>query len=144
MALFPQTFVDDLKTQTDIVQVISDVVPSLKKTGATWKGLCPFHQEKTPSFNVNRDKGFFKCFGCGTGGDVVKFIELTQKVPFPEAIRMLAQRAGVPVPEGPGGAEDRVAAAERETLVAIHEEAVAFYREQLATPAGARARHELE
>jgi DNA primase len=144
MALFPQTFVDDLKAQTDIVQVITEHVPSLKKTGATWKGLCPFHQEKTPSFNVNRDKGFFKCFGCGTGGDVVKFIELTQKVAFPEAIRMLAQRAGLSVPEGSSGPEDRVAAAEREALVSIHEEAVAFYKEQLATAAGARARQELE
>ena len=61
MALFPQSFLDDLKSQTNIVSLISDVVP-LKKMGATWKGLCPFHQERTPSFNVNGDKGFFKCF----------------------------------------------------------------------------------
>ena len=86
MALFPQSFLDDLKAQTDIVSVIGDVVP-LKKAGATWKGLCPFHQEKTPSFNVNKDKGFFKCFGCGAGGDVVKFVELQQKLAFPEAVR---------------------------------------------------------
>src|SRR6185436_5992420 len=144
MALFPQTFVDDLKTQTDIVQVISDVVPSLKKTGATWKGLCPFHQEKTPSFNVNRDKGFFKCFGCGTGGDVVKFVELTQKVAFPEAVRYLAQRAGMTIPEGQTGPEDRAATAEREALVTLHEQAVTFYQEQLAKPAGALTRRELE
>jgi DNA primase len=143
MALFPQSFLDDLKAQTDIVAVIGDVVP-LKKTGATWKGLCPFHQEKTPSFNVNRDKGFFKCFGCGAGGDVVKFVEMQQKVTFPEAIRALADRAGLAVPEAPGGPEDRAAAAERETLIKLHEEAAAFYREQLATAAGARARNELE
>src|SRR5215467_3060316 len=143
MALFPQSFLDDLKSQTDIVAVIGDVVP-LKKTGATWKGLCPFHQERTPSFNVNRDKGFFKCFGCGAGGDVVKFIELSQKVAFPEAIRMLAQRAGITVPEGQNGPEDRAAAAEREALVTLHEQAVAFYQEQLKSPAGARARRELE
>ena len=67
MALFPQSFVDDLKAQTDIVAVIGDVTP-LKKMGASWKGLCPFHSEKTPSFNVHPDKGFFKCFGCGAGG----------------------------------------------------------------------------
>jgi DNA primase len=143
MALFPQSFVDDLKTQTDIVQVIGEIVP-LRKTGATWKGLCPFHQEKTPSFNVNRDKGFFKCFGCGTGGDVVKFIELTQKMSFPEAIRSLAQRAGMAVPEGQTGPEDRAAAAEREALVTLHEQAMAFYQEHLASPAGLRARRELE
>ena len=93
MALFPQSFLDDLKSQIDIVSVIGDIVP-LKKAGATWKGLCPFHQEKTPSFNVNRDKGFFKCFGCGVGGDVVSFVELQQKVAFPEAVRYLADRAG--------------------------------------------------
>ena len=143
MALFPQSFIDDLKTQTDIVSVINDVVP-LKKTGGTWKGLCPFHQEKTPSFNVNKDKGFFKCFGCGAGGDVVKFIELHQKMPFPEAVRYLANRAGMQVPEGEGGADDRAAASEREALVQLHETAIAFYREQLASPAGARARKELE
>src|SRR6185436_9509704 len=132
MALFPQTFVDDLKTQTDIVQVISDVVPSLKKTGATWKGLCPFHQEKTPSFNVNRDKGFFKCFGCGTGGDVVKFVEMHEKLTFPEAVRSLANRIGMAIPEPEGGSEDRAAASEREALVKLHETAAAFFKAQLA------------
>jgi DNA primase len=69
MALYPQTFIDDLKHHADIVVVIQDYV-SLKKTGATYKGLCPFHGEKTPSFHVNRDKGFFHCFGCSAGGDV--------------------------------------------------------------------------
>jgi DNA primase len=142
MSLFPVSFIEDLKAQTDIVSVIGDVVP-LKKTGATWKGLCPFHQEKTPSFNVNRDKGFFKCFGCGAGGDVVKFVELHQRMPFPEAVRYLAQRAGIQVPEG-GAPEDRVAAAEREAILALHDEAAAFFREQLDTPAGARAQRELE
>ena len=76
-------------------QVIGDVV-SLKRSGATWKGLCPFHGEKTPSFHVNREKGFFHCFGCHVGGDVIKFVELHEKVSFPEAVRMLAApvRAG--------------------------------------------------
>jgi DNA primase len=143
VALFPQSFVDDLKTQTDIVQIIGEVVP-LKKAGAAYKGLCPFHQEKTPSFNVNKDKGFFKCFGCGAGGDVVKFVELTQKIAFPEAVRWLAERAGLLIPETQGGPEDRIAAAEREALVKLHEDAAAFYREQLASPTGARAQKELE
>ncbi len=143
MALFPQSFLDDLKAQTDIVSVIGDVV-SLKKTGGTWKGLCPFHQEKTPSFNVNKDKGFFKCFGCGAGGDVVKFVELQQKLSFPEAVRYLAQRAGIQVPESIGGPEDRAEAALRESLIKLHERAAEFYREQLASPAGVRARRELE
>ena len=97
MALFPQQFIDDLKQHADIVVVIQDYV-SLKKTGATYKGLCPFHGEKTPSFHVNRDKGFFHCFGCGAGGDVFKFLELRESVSFPDAVRMLAQRFGMTLP----------------------------------------------
>jgi DNA primase len=143
MSLFPQSFLDDLKAQTDIVSVIGDVV-ALKKTGATWKGLCPFHTEKTPSFNVNKDKGFFKCFGCGAGGDVVKFVELYQKLSFPEAVRHLAQRASIQIPETTSGPEEREAAQERQALVGLHEQAVAFYKEQLQLPAGGRARRELE
>ena len=115
MALFPQSFLDDLKSQTDIVAVVGDVVP-LKKAGATWKGLCPFHQEKSPSFTVNRDKGVFYCFGCGAGGDAVRFVEMHLKIAFPEAVRFLAQRAGMLVPEPTGGPEDREAAAERDAL----------------------------
>jgi DNA primase len=143
MALFPQSFLDDVKNQTDIVAVIGDVV-ALRKMGVTYKGLCPFHTEKTPSFNVNKDKGFFKCFGCGLGGDVVKFVELYQKVSFPEAVRHLAQRAGISIPETTSGPEEREQAAERQALLALHEQAAAFYREQLDTPGGARARRELE
>src|SRR5688572_13850022 len=143
MALFPQGFLDDLKAQTDIVAIIGDVTP-LKKAGASWKGLCPFHTEKTPSFNVNKDRGFFKCFGCGVGGDAVKFIELYQKVTFPEAVRYLAQRAGLTIPEAVEGSDDRVASAEREALVKLHEDAQAFLVEQLAGTAGARARRELD
>src|SRR5258705_414059 len=94
MALFPQSFLDDLKSQIDIVSIVGDIVP-LKKAGATWKGLCPFHQERTPSFTVNRDKNVFHCFGCGAGGDVVSFVEMQQKLSFPEAVRYLAERAGM-------------------------------------------------
>jgi DNA primase len=142
MALFPQSFLDDLKAQTDIAAIIGEVV-ALKKAGATLKGLCPFHQERTPSFTVNRDKGMFHCFGCGTGGDVVKFVQLHQKVTFPEAVRYLAARNGLVLPELEGGPEDRARAVEREAIVRLHEDAVAFYRQQLATPAGQRARREL-
>jgi DNA primase len=143
MALFPQAFLDDLKAQTNIVAIVGDVVP-LRKAGATLKGLCPFHQEKTPSFTVNGEKGIFHCFGCGTGGDVVKFVQLHQKSTFPEAVRYLAQRAGLPLPELEGGAEDRVAAAEREALVRLHEDALAFFGANLLSPGGARARQELK
>src|ERR1043165_7533206 len=104
MALCPQQFLDELKAQSDIVAIIGEVVP-LKKMGATYKGLCPFHLEKTPSFNVSGDKGFFKCFGGDAHGDVVSFIQQSQKVTFPEAVRYLAQRAGLTVPEGDDGPE---------------------------------------
>jgi DNA primase len=140
--LFPDSFLADLKAQTDIVAVIGEATP-LKKAGVAFKGLCPFHQERTPSFSVNRDRGIFKCFGCGAGGDVLKFLELFHKVAFPEAVRMLAQRVGMPVPEAEGPAE-RAAAAEREALLRLHEEALAFFREQLGGPAGQLARRELE
>ena len=143
MARFPQGFVDDLKSQADIVQVVQDYVP-LKKAGTSYKGLCPFHSEKTPSFHVNHDKGFFHCFGCGTGGDVVKFVELQEKLSFPEAIRHLAHRFGLQVPESDDPERDSAAAARREALLKLHELAAAYFREQLDTPSGERARHALE
>ena len=139
MALFPQRFIDDLKQHADIVVVIQDYV-SLKKAGATYKGLCPFHGEKTPSFQVNRDKGFFHCFGCGVGGDVIKFLELHEKVGFTDAVRQLAQRFGMTLPELEQSDEQRASAAERETLLKVHEVAAAWFREQLDSPAGTRIR----
>ncbi len=142
MALFPQTFIDEVRAAADIVAVIADSV-SLRKAGATYKGLCPFHGEKTPSFNVNRDRGFFHCFGCGVGGDVFKFIELQDKIGFQEAVRSLAQRFGIPIPEMEAGGEQRETAAEREALVKIHEIAVTHFREQLDSAAGVRIREYL-
>ena len=142
MALFPQQFIDDIKQHADIVVVVQDYV-SLKKTGATYKGLCPFHGEKTPSFHVNRDKGFFHCFGCGVGGDVFKFLELHQKVGFADAVKLLAQRFGMSLPELEQSDEQRANAAERETLLKVHESAAAWFRAQLASPAGARVRKQI-
>src|SRR5688500_3601388 len=95
MALFPQRFIDDLKHQADIVVVIQDYV-SLTKTGATYKGLCPFHGEKTPSIHVNSDKGFFLCFGCGDDGDVDKLSASHEECGLTEAEKQLGQRFGLP------------------------------------------------
>ncbi len=139
MALFPQTFIDDLKHQADIVTVIQDYVP-LRKTGATYKGLCPFHGEKTPSFHVNREKGFFHCFGCGVGGDVLKFLELHERVGFQDAVKLLAQRFGMSLPELEESADQRAGSAEREGLLRVHESAAAWYRDQLAGAGGTRVR----
>ena len=140
MGLFPQSFIDELRLQADIVQVIQEYV-SLKKAGTSYKGLCPFHPEKTPSFTVNRDKGFFHCFGCGAGGDVLKFLELQEKLGFQDALRHLAQKFGLKVPEPETGGEPD--AAEREALLKAHERAAAYFRAHLAAAEGAHARQHL-
>jgi DNA primase len=124
--------------QADIVQVVQEYV-SLRKTGAAYKGLCPFHSEKTPSFHVNREKGFFHCFGCGAGGDVFKFLELQEKLGFVDAVKHLAAKFGVPIPEEVGSRESHADAAEREALLKAHERAAAYFAAQLGTPAGRRA-----
>ena len=142
MALFPQQFIDDLKHHADIVVVIQDYVP-LKKTGATYKGLCPFHGEKTPSFHVNRDKGFFHCFGCNVGGDVFKFLELHDRIGFADAVKLLAQRFGLSLPAMEQSDDQRANAAERESLLKAHESAAAWFRQQLGSNAGARIRRQI-
>jgi len=143
VGLFPQQFIDDLRLQANILQVVQEVVP-LKKAGTSYKGNCPFHNEKTPSFHVHPDKGFFHCFGCNVGGDVFKFVELHEKVGFQDAVRMLAQKFGVAIPEAEGSSDDsRRDSALRESLLKVHEVAAAYFREQLAAPAGGRARAQL-
>ena len=142
MSLYPATFIDDVKHQADIVVVIQDYV-SLKKNGANYKGLCPFHGEKTPSFQVNRDKGFFHCFGCGAGGDVIKFLQLHEKIGFHDAVKQLAQRFGMTIPETEQTDDQRASAAEREALLKVHESAAKWFREQLLTPAAARIRRQI-
>ncbi len=143
MALFPASFIDDLKSHADIVQVVQERVP-LRRSGTAWKGLCPFHGEKTPSFQVHGERGFFYCFGCGVGGDVIKFIELFDKVPFPDAVRQLAGRFGLPVPEPADARDDAAGQQEREALLKAHEIAAAWFREQLSTPAATAARRQLK
>jgi DNA primase len=139
MPLYPASFIEDLKQHADIVVVIQDYV-SLRKAGASYKGLCPFHSEKTPSFNVNRDKGFFHCYGCNAGGDVIKFLELHEKIGFQDAVKQLAQRFGISLPELEANDEQRASAVERETLLKVHEAAAKWFREQLLSAAGARIR----
>jgi DNA primase len=144
MSLFTQRFIDDLRAQASIVRVVEEYVP-LKRAGAKYKGLCPFHSEKTPSFSVDADKGLFYCFGCHAGGDAFKFLELHEKVGFQDAVRMLAQKFGVAIPEDTDGTPEdaRRDASLREALLKVHEIAAAFFHEQLASAAGARARRQL-
>jgi DNA primase len=142
MALYPRSFVEDLRNHADIVAVIQDYV-TLRKVGNTFKGLCPFHNEKTPSFNVNRDKGFFHCFGCNTSGDVFKFLELHDKVGFGDAVKLVAQRFGLSLPEPEQTEEQRASSIERENLLKVHEAAAAWFASQLTTAAGVRVRKQL-
>jgi DNA primase len=143
MALFSQAFLDDLRMQADIVQVVQETV-SLRRVGSRYVGLCPFHAEKTPSFGVNRDQGFFHCFGCGVGGNVFKFVELQERVSFPEAVRIVARKFGVAIPESADSRQDPAADSERETLITLHEVAAKFYQEVLRSDAGRRGRELLE
>src|SRR5256886_14927241 len=87
-----------VRSAADLVDLVSQVTP-LKLAGKSYKGLCPFHREKTPSFTVDRGKGLFYCFGCGTGGDVFKFLTLTERFTFPEAVEHVAGRGGVVLPQ---------------------------------------------
>ena len=128
-------FIQELKARTAIEEVISDYV-QLKKSGRSYMGLCPFHNEKTPSFSVSPENSFFHCFGCGAGGDVITFIRKIENLDYVEAVKLLAKRAGMTVPEdgrddGMGRLKTRIYEANRE--------AARFYHKQLYTPEGERA-----
>jgi DNA primase len=140
MASYSAAILDQIRASLDLVELIGRFV-NLKPAGTNWKGLCPFHGEKTPSFNVNPRKGIFKCFGCGVGGDAFVFLMRQDKLTFPEAVRELARRTGVALPEDRTGAADRSG---REDLYRAMEHAARLYAEALARPEGARAREYLD
>jgi DNA primase len=105
VALIADETVLEVKRSVDIHEIVSRYVPSLKRAGASYKGLCPFHEEKTPSFIVTPQRQTFKCFGCGKGGDAISFVMAKENVDYPEAIRILAERSGIPVKYKEGGKE---------------------------------------
>ncbi|HPJ72832.1 MAG TPA: CHC2 zinc finger domain-containing protein [bacterium] len=113
--------IDLVKSSIDIVDVVSDYFP-LKRSGRNYKALCPFHQEKTPSFMVNADRQIFRCFGCGAGGDVIEFVMKQEGYSFMEALRALAERGRVSLPETTPENASR-----RERLLRLHETAAGFY-----------------
>jgi DNA primase len=139
MPTYPSTVLDEIRTGTDLVELVGRFV-NLKKAGANWKGLCPFHSEKTPSFMVNPAKGIFHCFGCGAGGDAFGFVMRQDKLTFPEAVRALARSAGVALPDDRGPAE----ASGREELLRVMDLAARFYVEGLWGRLGQRARTYLD
>jgi len=134
---FDQSAVREIHARIDIASFIGSYV-SLRKRGNDLVGLCPFHSEKTPSFHVHPDKGFFKCFGCGVGGDVITFLSKLENLAFPDAVRMLAQKAGVELePESPQTLRTR---SEREAIYDANRIAAALFERMLREPQGARAR----
>ena len=140
MASYSQAALDEIRAAVDIVDLVSRFV-NLKKAGQNWKGLCPFHMEKTPSFMVNPRKGIFHCFGCGVGGDAFGFLMRQDKLSFPEAVRALAKQAGVALPEDRGGDGGERG---REELFRAMTLAWHFYVDQLSKAAGERARQYLD
>jgi DNA primase len=134
VASYSTAILDDIRAGVDIVEFVGRFV-NLRKAGANWKGLCPFHGEKTPSFMVNPKKGIFHCFGCGVGGDVFGFLMRQDRLSFPEAVRALAKSAGVTLPEERSTGAD----SGREELLHAIDLAARFYAEALWKPGGARA-----
>ncbi|HET7530062.1 MAG TPA: DNA primase [Mycobacteriales bacterium] len=129
-----------IRERLPIEQVIGDYV-ALKPAGSgRLKGLCPFHDEKTPSFNVNTLNGFYRCFGCGAGGDLITFVREQDHLSFVEAVEVLARKAGVEVTYEQGGAAPRQQSSERAKLLEAHAAAAQFYAEHLAGPEAAKAR----
>ena len=136
--------VDEVRAAADIVKVVGDYV-KLRKAGANYMGLCPFHQEKTPSFAVHPAKQIFHCFGCGVGGDVFKFVMLMDNLTFPEALRRLAEKVGVTLSDTFGDATYDANARLRAALYKMHEAAAKFFAGQLSgTAEGRLARAYLE
>jgi DNA primase len=141
----PGDFAYTLKQQADIVRIIGDYV-RLKKAGAqNFSGLCPFHKEKTPSFSVHATRQYYYCFGCHEKGDVFAFVQKIENISFPEAVRLVAQKLGVPMPKATYSSEGEAREARlRGQLLEIHERAAAFFQECLRRSEGARAREYLK
>ncbi len=139
------SFAEKVKQQADIVRVVGEYV-RLKKTGKDFSGLCPFHQEKTPSFTVSPIKQIFYCFGCGKGGDVYNFVMEMEKCEFPEAVKVVAEKCGIAIPrQKERSPEERKENQQRALLVEMHREAQTFFVKQLeGTPEGKAARAYLE
>src|SRR5512133_4130205 len=128
--MFPESVLEDIKSRLSIETVVSRYV-DLKRAGASFKGLCPFHQEKTPSFMISPSRQTFHCFGCGAGGSVFRFIIDYEHTDFPSAVRKLAARAGITVVEARGAeGEDRRYEARR-TLLKLHADAAEWFHENL-------------
>jgi DNA primase len=137
-------FAQTVKQQADIVKIVEGYI-RLRKAGAqNYSGLCPFHKEKTPSFSVHSVRQFYHCFGCGVSGDVFSFVAKLENVGFPEAVRIVAGKCGIPLPKRDFATPEQAAEARQRTkLLELHETAAAWFEEQLRSPEGALAREYL-
>ena len=140
---YSDEIIEEVRSKNDIVDVISGYV-KLKKQGSSYFGLCPFHSEKSPSFSVSRDKQMYYCFGCGAGGNVFTFIMEYENYSFIEALKFLAQRAGVELPQEEYSKEAKERADTRSALLEINKLAAKYYYAQLKTDGGRQAREYLE
>jgi DNA primase len=138
LSRIPDSTIAEIRGRADIVGLVGRYV-DLKQAGRNWRGLCPFHTEKTPSFNVNPDRQIFHCFGCQEGGDVIAFLMKHSGLSFPEAARSLASELGIDIPEEQGAGEAGLTA----RLFEANEIAHALYREALREPDGKLARNYL-
>jgi DNA primase len=141
MVATPMEFKEQLRAQVDIVRVASDYV-RLRRVGKRHSGLCPFHNEKTPSFSINQEHQFFICFGCGAKGDVFKFVEMIEGLTFWEALKKLADQHGIALPKQSFASDEETRA--RAALYEMHEIAFEHFRRNLAGPNGASVRSYIE
>ena len=140
--LIPERVIAEVRERNDIVSVISEYV-QLRRTGKNWQGLCPFHKEKTPSFNVNPEEQFYYCFGCGAGGNVINFLMAMENLSFREALERLAERAGIPIVTEGRGPEATKHQSEKDRMLQLHRAAQEFFHSQLFGRAGGLARQYL-
>ena len=135
---YPEELIEEVRQKNDIVDVLSGYV-KLQKKGSSYFGLCPFHNEKSPSFSVSRQKQMYYCFGCGAGGNVFTFLMEYENYSFPEAVKVLADRAGVDLPEIEYSKEARERADLKSTLLEINQLAAKYFYAQLKTEQGRTA-----
>lgn len=140
---YPEELIEEIRQKNDIVDVISGYV-GLQKKGSNYMCCCPFHGEKTPSFSVNRSRQIYKCFGCGEGGNVLTFVMKYENCTFPEALKILADKAGVALPRMEYSEEAKRRESRRQRLLAVNKEAATFYYYQLRTERGAKAQEYLD
>ena len=126
----PESIISEIISANDLTEIAAKYT-ELKRSGGSLVGLCPFHNEKTPSFHISPDMQLYYCFGCGAGGNIISFIEAAENLDFIDAVKYLAQRANITIPETGFAAQDRERHEKKQTLININTDAAKFFRAQL-------------